>query len=185
MRCSKASYHFTCIYLFCVLPAERQKRFDALAAGHRGSVICSDIARSAINTPTSVFQHTNPQPKEVALTRWRNKRCAAVSGAQSFGFAKCSSLPPLPLACFLLLTSSATTSLHVRCWSRGVPLSQQLFSRGFANGFTSAPPEPRFSCGAVWRFRWCAQRHYAAHSPVRYGCCQHSQPSAQLHAATS
>ena len=137
-------------------------------------------------TPTTGFFSQNPPPTEkLALTRFRNERCAAASGAQSSGFAKCSSLPPLPLAYFLLLTSSATTALHVRDRVEGVPLSQQLFSRGFANGFTSAPPEPRFSCGAVWRFRWCAQRHYAAHSPVRYGCCQHSQPSAQLHAATS
>ena len=48
-----------------VLAAERQKRFDALAAGHRDSVICSDVVGSAINPPTSVFQHTisNPQTK--------------------------------------------------------------------------------------------------------------------------
>ena len=69
--------------------------------------ICCEAFGSAMNIPPQDFFQNPPQQKEVALTRWRNERYAAASGAQSFGFAKCSSLPPPPLRLFRVA--------HIKC----------------------------------------------------------------------
>ena len=63
-----AVYILRVVLPYVLLCAERQRRFDALAAGHRGPVICGDAVGSAIIFPSSVFNTQNPPPKQKAVS---------------------------------------------------------------------------------------------------------------------
>jgi len=129
------------------LCAEKQKRFDALAAGHRDSVICGDVSRSAIFLPTSVFQHTIPttqtkgSQQSGALRARRFAECRheplSVGMRLSPWLSPTAPAAPQRFACHFVGSIERTTRSMSRSGRFVLPCDSPA---GFASQMPSGPP---------------------------------------------
>ena len=149
-----------------------------LAAGYLGLLPCRWLARKP---PPRDFFLKIPPTEKVSANAVTDRTLRQTSLRSFLLLHKRHSAHAVPASLICCSHRVDTTSLHVQCSSRGVPLSLELVWHGFANAILSPSPEPRFSCGSVP----CIRRTALVVGRVRCGVANTHPSSAQLRATSS